>query len=120
MVSKVKENKGAPMPSLPRRKPQTLNRRPLNQGQASGRKLDNSFQRSLGDEPSPEADQHEEHAVFEHEHDFEEEKAEAVNATVAHVEYGLSRATQFSQFIKAEGQNAIVVSEILGRPKGWE
>ena len=64
--------------------------------------------------------EHDEHAVFEHEHTYDEEKTEAVSQIVAEVDHGHRRATLFANFIKTEGQNAIVVGEILGKPKGWE
>jgi len=120
-ISKAKENKGSAIPSLPRKKPpQKLNRRPLNQGQVQGRKLDNVFQHNLPEEPKMQEPRHEDHAVFEHDHPFEEEKTVAIHAVAAKVEYGHSRATQFADFIKTDGQNAIVMGEILGKPKGWE
>jgi len=122
-ISKSREKADSPLPSFPRKKttPQKLNRRPLSAGTSQARKLDNAFQKNL-EKPEPQTPlpDHDEHAVFEHEHNYEEEKLEATNHSAATVDYGHSRAAHFAHFIKAEGKNAIVVSEILGKPKGWE
>ena len=120
----MKANKEEAAQPFERRKinPQKLNMRPASTASNYEQRLDNPFQNSLLEEQlitSPEEGT-EEHAVFQHEHNYGEEKKHAASHAVASVDYGHSRATNFADFINEHGQNSIVISEILGKPKGWE
>jgi len=125
VISKAKEKKSSVQMPLPRKKipRQSLNNRPIKQSAGHAQRLDNQFQRDLNTSfisETTETSEIEEHAVFEHDHNFKEEKSDAIRHGAATVKYGHSRAVDFANFIHNEGQNAIVVGEILGKPKGWE
>ena len=132
MLTKGKENRNGEFSSTSRvkRKPQSLNRRPINAGMAR-EQIINSYQQNITtmvkeEQNSVAVDDRtqdnmlDDHAVFKHDDTNIKHKHEAATHIVPKVEHEQSHAALFANFIKNEGPNAIIISEILGKPKGWE
>lgn len=123
IISKAKEaGKGSfkPMP-LKKTKPQTLNRRPIKAGKPTKQYINNAYQYNISTETDITDKNICEEPIIAEEvqsnHSEQDKAKEQVQQKIIHTQ---SKASLFADFIQREGQNAIILGEILGKPKGLE